>query len=179
MVDLGKSAKSTSLMNAMDIANRRQSVIGFNESISAEQRVAAIESVISRFPNSPVHSGGHFSAGPKDKRKLAKVSFIEFASEDMARTYLARIGGKGKQFETLHGAVTMKPSETRVNMERAWALRKAEELLKGACKQGQPVKIEFGSKQRGVMVNGTKVFTQGQDDLGGPFIGDYSFLSLP
>ena len=57
-----------------------------------------------------------------------------------------RLGGKGTQFDTMHGLVTAKPAKTRINMERGWALHKAEDLVKA--------------------VNGEKVFAQSSDELG-------------
>ena len=132
----------------MDIAHKRIPVIEFSESISAEQRVTAIKPLIARLPNSPIHTIGHFYSGPKDKLKFSKASCIEFTSDDAAQSHLARIGGKGKECVLICGKVIAKAANTIINMERDWAIRKAEELTKAAWPaRTRTIKCEFG-KQR-------------------------------
>ena len=71
------------------------------------------------------------------------------------------------------GVLTLKAAKTKINLERDWALRKAEELIKAASKSGT-VKLDF--KTRVVTVDGTEAFAQSSDDLGGTFLAPFAGL---
>ena len=61
-------------------------------------------------------------------------------------------------------------------MERDWALRKAEELVK-ATKPAGAIKTDF--KERSICVGSEIVFTQDADELARSFCGACAHLRLP
>ena len=132
----------------------------------------AIESVLEELLNFSTYTTGHCTSGPRNAENMSKASFAEFPTEEIARAFLKAAGGKGKAMESAHGALILKPAKTKVNLQRDWALRKAEELVEGATKSGDIVKIEF--KERCDTVNAAKAFTQDADELAGTFHGVFA-----
>ena len=128
--------------------------------VTAQLRVTAMEALLAtkkNISNVPPQSIGHFYSGSKGKQHLSKASYIELTSDDVARSFFAAAGGTGKVATSSHGPLALKPSKTRVDLGRGWALRKAEELVKAACNKGETVQSEFGKGQC-VAVNGTRAF---------------------
>ena len=77
----------------------------------------------------------------------------------------------------VHGQkLKVKAALTQTNKERNWALRKAEELLKGAASQ-KAVKLEWA--ERLVKVDGVPAFVQDKVELRGCFQPPFANLSLP
>ena len=114
-------------------------------------------------------------AGTKNSQKLSKASYVEFPTYDIGRPFLAAAGGKGKRSPFGSGTLLLKAAKTKVHLRRGWALRKAEELVKGTMKGD--IKIDF--KSRSVNVNGASVFSQDADELEGNFSGACAHLKLP
>ena len=107
--------KVLTLLNSADCANRRVAFIGFTDNIAADARVEAIESILDDFQNFKQFSIGHFMAG-KNSQKFSKASFVEFPTEEIARSFLAAAGGKGKSFPFGSGTLRLKAAKTNVNL---------------------------------------------------------------
>ena len=76
---------------------------------------------------------------------------------------------------TIQG-ITVKPALSKINRQRNYAIRKAEEMIKERA-PGEEVKADL--KQRIVTLEGSTVFEQTSSELGGTFRGTMSSLRLP
>ena len=70
----------------------------------------------------------------------------------------------------------MKTALSKINRQRNYAIRKAEEMIKERA-PGKEVKAD--QKQRIVTLGGSTVFEQTSGELGGTFRGTVSSLRLP
>ena len=164
------------LPSAFDPATKRAAFIGWPDTVAANERFQQMEAlVISSFSNFKPLIYLNDYKGPYNNRKLGNVSFVEFGNQDTARNFVKAVEESGVAVETQGKKLLVKQAQTQKQKARNWALRKAEELVKG--KPGATgVQLEW--KERKVTAGGVDAFTQGKDNLGS-FVGDFSDLKLP
>ena len=68
--------------------------------------------------------------GPYTDRKLGKVAFVHFATEDEAREVAKTAKDRGTDWTADGRKLKVAPAKTEFFKQRDWALRKAEDLLK-------------------------------------------------
>ena len=166
------------MLNSCDPASRRAACVGFPNEIPALARLSAIESFLSHFAHAKHTSTGNFMKGPRNKRVVSPAAFVEFASADACREFLAE--AKGTEFRLENSARTLlkvKPATSKINEARNWALRRAEEQINASSfVNGKVVKADFSL--RTVNVGSTLAFEQKTADLDGTFLDRFSGLTL-
>ena len=171
-----KDADYQRLLNNLDPALRRVTFKGFT-SQDASSRLAKLTEVLHSFPEFTPLATLNVYKGPRNSRVLSDKTEVEFADADTARRFLTAAKARGG-FTHNGNTLTPKPALTQVNQKRNTSLVKAEELVKGsAAAAGKEVKLDWS--ERKVKVNDTCAFSQGKNELGGTFEGDYAQLRLP
>ena len=90
--------------------------------------------------------------GPYTDRKLTKATYAEFASPDSRREALNCLSGKTLSVGGQN--ITFKNARTKLNGQRNYSLRKAEEVIKGSTQSsGKSAKIKW--TERSVTVDGS------------------------
>jgi hypothetical protein len=170
--------EAQSIINSLDPAFRRVSLLGFAASASAEKRLEDINKFVDEnFANFKPATPGNIYKGPRDKRTLTPNSYLEFPNNDRATDFLKNFP-RGSMVKVGGQDVAIKPAITKINSQRNYSIRKAEEILK-ADPANQGKNIESILKDRVVQVAGHIAFRQDKNELGGTFVGPYSHLSLP
>ncbi len=159
---------------------------GIPEGMTAEERLTAIEGFMKQhLPGVRVRDTGNYYKGPfPNGRSLTRAAYVEFSNADVRREVLNKIGGQNDQpvkIKCILGGteVRIKKALTEHAMQRNSALRRAADVLKAddRCK-GKVVKIVW-TGERGVTVDDSFAFTQGQADLAGKFGGKFADMTLP
>ena len=174
------NADYNKLLNSLDPALRRVAIIGMPDGWDAAKRIDMIsKSIADQFSNFRPLDVGCFYSGPYSNRKLTKACYIEFGSQDIAQAFLKKLPtGQGNFKVQGADALTAKQARSKVNAQRNWSPRKAEELVKAAPgSQGKNVQILF--KDRVVKVDEEVAFKQDKHELGGAFCGGFAHLTLP
>ena len=123
---------------------------------------------------------GHDFTGPYNNRKLSTASWIEFSNCDTAKDFLKHT--EKEDFKVDGATIKIKFARTQFQKKRNYAMRKAEELLKGHQKTGRNVvttewKIT-DSKDRRILVNGALAFSQAPYDGTGTFLPPFLDLCI-
>eukprot|EP00959_Pyramimonas_sp_CCMP1952_P366833 7682947-Pyramimonas_sp.AAC.1 len=133
------SKQHIALINRMDVANCQLALIGF-QTDSLSDRVRDIQSIVRQVGVVQPFHVGHFYKGPRNARANS-ASYVQFASEHDARSFLSAAGGKGKTFSVSTGNLVLKPAKTKANVMRDGASKAAQNKLKAAV-PGRGVKID-------------------------------------
>ena len=170
-----------SAVNKLDPALRRVAFIGWPENMSAEKRVEMMhEFGKEKYKNFTPTDVGHDFTGPYNHRKLSTASWIEFPNCDTAKDFFKHI--EKEDFKVDGTSIKIKFARTQFQKKRNYAMRKAEELLKGHPKTGSNVvttewKIT-DSKDRRILVNGVLAFSQAPYDGTGTFLSPFLDLCI-
>ena len=165
------------LVNSLDPAKKRVAFLGWPDTFSADARIKHIEALLSQHaPAMRVIDIDNIYQGPYGQRTLTKGAYAEFPSPDSARRALNLL--KDAKKEVGDTTISIKPARTKINSQRNYSLKKAEELIKSSPdSQGKQVSISWDT--RAVTVNQADAFTQSKGDNGGTFLAPYDQLSLP
>ena len=164
-------------MDALDINHKRIAFLGFPDSCQADHRIKEIERLINDKVQSikPVRVQNSYK-GPYSDRKLTRNAYAEYASVEEAKKALKAL--TDVKFEVNGENVIIKLSRSKLQSNRNFALRKAEEILKPAgVSKGAAVVLNW--EDRAVTVGGNVAFKQEKKELSGKFMGGYAHLSLP
>ena len=74
--------------------------------------------------------------------------------------------------------LSIKPARSKLNSQRNYSLRKAEELIKES-EHSKDKTVSISWDTRSVTVNNISAFTQGKTDTGGSFLAPFELLALP
>ena len=134
-----------------------------------------MENVLSTLSSAPFHTTGHFYSGPRTNRAPTKVSYVEFASADVARDVFEQLDGK--TFHSLdRSSLKIRMAKTQLNLQRDWCLRKAGEIIKEQSRSSN-IRVDF--KSREVQIDGAIGFKQESGDISGSFRNAFAALRLP
>ena len=160
------------LSRQMDPNMKRVSFLGLRDDATDTSRRDAMTNFLRKYPHHKYESLGHEYKGKPGERIMKNVSYVKFASTDAAKSFMKEAGSG--QFP-IQG-ITVKPALSKINRQRNYAIRKAEEMIKERA-PGKEVKADL--KQRIVTLEGSTVFEQTSSELGGTFRGTMSSLRLP
>ena len=165
------------LMDKLDPAKKRIVFIGFPDDVQADVRIQKIEEFIKSHASSyRIADSGCFYSGPYNNRKITKVAYVEFGSQDTAKKVLDKLS---KAELNVNGTkITIKPARTMLNGQRNQSLRSAEELIKASpIAIGKDIQIDWMIRQ--VTVDGHPAFIQDKGQRVGSFSVTYSALQIP
>lgn len=169
------SKELTDLLNSLDPAKCRAAFIGFGDGLDEQRRAEEIEKVMQQYSAHRFKVVGHFYKGGRGARKLSKVSFVEFASEEARANFVKAVGDK--KFSIGGQQVSVKNALTKVNAKRNYSLRSACDLIKADAKaNGKTVELKWSD--RSVVVDSVAVFGQDRHEVCGKFLGEFAHLSL-
>ena len=160
------------LSSQMDPNMKRVSFLGFRDDATDTSRRDAMTNFLRKYPHHKYESLGHEYKGKPGERVMNNVSYVEFASTDAAKSFMKEAGSG--QFP-IQG-ITVRPALSKINRQRNYAIRKAEEMIKERA-PGKEVKADL--KQLIVTLEVSTVFEQTSSELGGTFRGTMSSLRLP
>ena len=107
--------------------------------------------------------------------------FVEVGDEKYARRVVDDCKTRKLMLQGING-VKIKRAKTRIDMNRDWALHRAEEIIKEHPDgKNKDIKMERGSaeKDRGIYVNGSRVFEQpGRYSKDGVFLAQFAGTQL-
>jgi hypothetical protein len=109
---------------------------------------------------------------------------VELSNADVRREVLEKIGGMKDQpakIKCFLGGVEVRVRKALAEqaIQRNSALRRAADVIKADDRfKGKTAKIEWVG-ERGVTVDGSFVFSQGQADVTGKFVDKYADMTLP
>ena len=169
-----------SVINTMDPAKKRVSLIGFSDSLNADERIRQIENFMKdKFPTVRYVAIDNFYSGPYSDRRINKASYVEFSSAEAANQFLKNVKEHHNSKSVIGGnEVSFKPARTKLGGKRNHSIRTANELVsKHPQAVGKEVVIEW--KERQVTVDGAPAFKQLKDQMGGDFLPPYNDLRLP
>ena len=162
-----------------DPAYRRVAFLNFPSAASTDQRIQCMRAFMSQ--HFPAIVPVHVNLFPDKDGAPSVHGFVELVDENYVRKITNESKSRNLQLQGLNG-VRIKPAKSRIDMNRDWALRRADEVIRehvGAS--GKVVTKERGSadKVRGVYVNGVRVFEQpGRYTRDGVFLHEYISLRL-
>ena len=159
---------------------------GIPVNMSADERLNAIDGFMKQhFSGVRVRDVGNFYKGAfPNGRSLTRAAYVELSNADVRREVLEKIGGvKGQpaKIKCFLGGVEVRVRKalTEQAIQRNSALRRAADAIKEDGRfTGKTPKIEWVG-ERGVTVDGSFVFTQGQADVVGKFVEKYADMTLP
>jgi len=163
-------------MDKLDPAKKRIVFIGFPDDVQADVRIQKIEDVIKSHASSyRIADSGCFYSGPYNNRKITKVAYVEFGSQDTAKKVLDKLS---KTELNVNGTkITIKPARTMLNGQRNQSLQSAEELIKASpIAIGKEIQIDW--KVRQVTVDGYPAFIQDKGQRAGSFSATYNALQI-
>ena len=174
------SADFNKILNSLDPALRRVAIVGLPDGWDAAKRIDVItKSIAEQFSSFKPLDVGCFFSGPYNNRKLTKACYVEFGSQDMVTAFLKKLPtGQGNFKVQGADALTAKQARTKVNAQRNYSLRKAEELIK-ADPKAKDKNVQIHYKDRLIKVDDSIAFKQDKHELGGTFSGGYDHLALP
>ena len=174
MAEINLSPEIFKMLQQSDIANKQVSFSGFKDTSSAEDRLATLTQLMSRFPQFSSYSFGNFYQGPKNNRKMSKASYVELPNADIAKQFLEACKNGNLNIDGV--SLKAKAALTSINRKRNWALREAANQAKLHKGISSP-SICFKDR---IVRNGTDIiFSQEQYDITGSFHGSYRNLKLP
>ena len=137
-----------------------------------------------KLPNNGHISIDHIRKGPASDRVLTKVVLVEFPSKHIRDSVLKRIKDGTLTLFDGNNDIKMKPAKTKRQMQRAWAMNKAIEIVTADARaRGKNVKSEWmvnnNRGHRQILVDGIQAFEQCPSDNTGLFKGDFTHLQLP
>ena len=112
----------------MDPNFKRISSLGFKD-IPSTACLDAIETFMEKFPKFPNYRADHEFPGKHGEQVMKNASFVEFPSPDVAKNFLKEVEAKKGTAEFPIAGVTVKRALSKVNRQRNYALRKAEEVI--------------------------------------------------
>ena len=143
---------------ALDPATKRAAFVGWPDTVAADDRLQQMEALLtSTFPDFKPLTYLNDYKGPYNNRKLGSVSYVEFGNQDTARNFVKAVEERGVTVQSKEKQLLVKQAQTQKQKARNWALRKAEELVKGKP-EATGVKLEW--KKRKVIAEGEDAFTQ-------------------
>ena len=163
------------LSKQVDPNFKRVSFLGFKD-VSGTVRTEAIEKFMKKFPQFSDYRVDHEFRGKPGDQVMKNASFIEFSSPDVAKNFLKEVEAKKGTVEFPIGGVIVKRALSKVNRHRNYSLRKAEEVINSKS-PGKHVK--FDHKERSLSMDGTVVFQQAPNELGGTFLNSMAGSCLP
>ena len=163
------------LSKNMDPNFKRVSFLGFKD-IPSTARVDAIETFMKKFPKFLNYRADHEFRGKHGEQVMKNASFVEFPSTDVAKNFLKEVEAKKGTAEFPIAGVTVKRALSKVNRQRNYSMRKAEEVI-NAKFPGKHVK--FDHKERSLSMDGAVVFQQTPNELGGTLSGSMAGSCLP
>ena len=116
------------LLNSFDPATRRIAFIGFKSEMSETAREAELKKFTDSVGEIFQYQFGHFYNGPRNNKMLYPASYLQFHSEAVAQKFLS--AANGKIFRVNRENINIKSAVTKTNLNKNWAMRKAEELIK-------------------------------------------------
>ena len=127
--------------------------------------------------------GNFYKGAFPNGRSLTRAAYVELSNADVRREVLEKIGGMKDQpakIKCFLGGVEVRVRKAlaeqaiqRSALHRATGVIKADDRFKG-----KTAKIEWVG-ERGVTVDGSFVFSQGQADVTGKFVDKYADMTLP
>ena len=171
------SPEIKALVDSLDPAHKRIAFSGFPLSMAQEIRRKHIEDFLRGFQNLPnTQNIGMIMKGPKNKREITRLSYVEYFSSDDVKTVLDFV--KNTPLNVGGDSISVKRALTKINGSRNWALREAEKLVKAFAENiSGEVKLQW--QTRSVLLNDLEVFKQTTDDMKGTFSGACKDLKLP
>ena len=172
-------AEMRKLCNNLDPAIRSVAILGFKgkylESNMAEARLKCVRDFMAtNFPGQNINVANKYK-GKWNERKLTPVTVVTFNDRDVAKSVLDRCGSMSPQIEGAELKVVW--ARTKFQEKRNWALRKAEEMIKGNIESTNgDVKIDM--KGRKVTCDGEDAFVQGKEEPIGSFLEPFEKLSI-
>ena len=167
-----------------DPAHKRVAVLGVPVDVDADVRIQVIEQWFKeKFPNTRILDVGNFYTGEYGKQSITKTSYVEFSNSYVRNSVLSTLernkGNSAWKFQEWEGTkCDIKKALTQSALQRNGVLKAAEKLLKQDSRVKGEVKGQFGSKDRGVLVDKKLVFVQPADSLG-HFVAPFADLRLP
>ena len=132
-------------------------------------------------PQSPKVASVHTNIYPNYSGDPSVHGFVEVVDERCARRVVDESKSRSLKVQGMD-QVNVKRAKSRIDMNRDWALRRAEEMIKdNSLANGKDVKQERGSDKivRGIYVNGIRVFEQiGRYSKDGTFLHEFAALRL-
>ena len=177
--DESGNSGAQSSSNTYDPAVYQVAFIGWPDAVQANTRLNQLETYLrSSFADfRPLKFFNEYK-GPRSKRTLGKVAFVEFATKDEVREFLKEFNERGSEVRAQGTKLKVAPALTKLNKSRNWALNKAHELVRGAATDGATVEVQK-KPERKVLVNGDPAFEQPKDVSKGSFVGLFTHLELP
>ena len=129
-----------------------------------------------KFPKFLNYRADHEFRGKHGEQVMKNASFVEFPSTDVAKNFLKEVEAKKGTAEFPIAGVTVKRALSKVNRQRNYSMRKAEEVI-NAKFPGKHVK--FDHKERPLSMDGAVVFQQTSNELGGTLSGSMAGSCLP
>mgnify|MGYP003341748875 CR=1 FL=1 len=160
------------LAGQTDPNRNRVSFIGFPDALSASARTEAITKFMRDYPSHKYNTIDHEYRGKAGERTIKKVSYVEFASQDAAKKFSNEADATKFPIKD----IMVKPALSKINRQRNYAIRKAEEIIKAKFPNKD---VQFDRKDRTLSVDGAAVFKQVPNELGGTFSGIMAGSSLP
>ena len=177
-LERGSSSLRTSSRN--DPAHLRLAFTGFTDE-SLDRRVALLTGFMkAHIPGERFATIDTAMSGPRDNRKAANVSFVQFHTEAARDRALELVKAKSAELKNDSGGnLRIERARTEAQRERNWVMRKAEEILKDSLKGQDPdIKYHVAKGQRKLTANGQDAFVQPNGERG-RFVGSYAPLQVP
>jgi hypothetical protein len=174
---LDSGAPASAGPNPNDIALRRVAFVGFPSESSVKERIAAMESFMSKHFADIRY--GMVSLFPDNDGNDTVHGFVEVADRKVAKRVTSAVKSRSLKVDLFSGVV-VKPAQTAIDRNRNWALRTADRLIRGhPAASGRWIETKR-DKDRGIYVDGVKAFSQEpRYSKNGTFHGDFSGLKLP
>ena len=147
----------------------------FPQSIDAKGRVEKVKEFLKKhFPDQIFMHVDHVYN--RKTGEITRDAVAEFGTQQAAR----KVTSSSRKFDGVCGSVKARPTITPTDKSRVWALRTAEELVRGdPALRGREVEVKK-STDRGVYVAGVAVFSQKErNDPRGFFTKEFAHLELP
>ena len=173
-------SKMQTTLGRLDPNIRRASIIGWPESMTEDERVAAMEKFTrSIFPTMHLPLFGHYHKGKGSDHKLSSVSYIEFTSYQVRKQFVKAAQETKNELKVGGKTLLVKNGRTEIQNDRNGFVREAEEIMKKSeLSKDKAVEIDWMVEPRVVKVDGVPVFSQSKTDVVGTFTGNYSDFTL-
>ncbi len=159
-----------------DPARRQVAFIGFGESTTVTERIAAMDAFMAtHFEDIKTV---HTNLFPDKTGRPSRNGFVQFGSPKQASYIVDAVKSRNLKVGG-HNAVEVKRALTEIDRNRNWALRTAEGIVRKSPKaHGKAVSVKKADG-RGVYVDSVPAFVQPQRHArDGIFQGEFSGLSL-